>query len=51
MGAWLEAWTQAVGLENFALLGHSMGGYVCMSLAARAEVEGGAHAPVGLGQK
>lgn len=35
MGEWLDAWTQTVGLKAFALLGHSMGGYVCMSLAAR----------------
>lgn len=35
-GEWLEAWTQAVGLETFSLLGHSMGGYVCMSLAVLA---------------
>ncbi len=34
-GEWLEVWTQAMGLQTFALLGHSMGGYVCMSLAAR----------------
>lgn len=36
MGEWLESWTLAVGLKTFALLGHSMGGYICMSLAARA---------------
>ncbi len=33
-GAWLDRWRQAVGLEQFSLVGHSMGGYVCMSLAA-----------------
>jgi pimeloyl-ACP methyl ester carboxylesterase len=31
--AWLDAWVQAVGLETFHLVGHSMGGYVCMGLA------------------
>jgi len=30
---WLDAWLQALGLETFYLVGHSMGGYVCMSLA------------------
>lgn len=36
MGEWLEAWTQAMSLKTFSLLGHSMGGYVCMALTARA---------------
>lgn len=33
-GAWLDAWMRAVGLEAASLVGHSMGGYVCMALAA-----------------
>jgi pimeloyl-ACP methyl ester carboxylesterase len=32
---WLDHWRQAVGLEHFSLVGHSMGGYVCMALAAQ----------------
>lgn len=32
---WLAAWTQAVKLDTFYLVGHSMGGYVSMALAAR----------------
>ena len=32
---WLDAWTQAVKLDTFFLVGHSMGGYVSMALAAR----------------
>jgi pimeloyl-ACP methyl ester carboxylesterase len=31
---WLAGWMQAVGLEAAALVGHSMGGYVSMALAA-----------------
>ncbi|HEY7415501.1 MAG TPA: alpha/beta hydrolase, partial [Ktedonobacteraceae bacterium] len=31
---WLDRWMQAVGIETASLVGHSMGGYVCMSLAA-----------------
>ncbi|HEY0756876.1 MAG TPA: alpha/beta hydrolase [Ktedonobacteraceae bacterium] len=34
-GEWLHAWMQAVGLEEAHLIGHSMGGYVSMALAAR----------------
>jgi len=30
---WLNAWVQALGLETFHLVGHSMGGYVSMELA------------------
>jgi pimeloyl-ACP methyl ester carboxylesterase len=33
--AWLDRWRQALGLEAFSLVGHSMGGYVCMALAAQ----------------
>jgi pimeloyl-ACP methyl ester carboxylesterase len=33
-GAWLDGWMQTVGLEAANLVGHSMGGYVCMALAA-----------------
>lgn len=33
-GAWLDGWMRAVGLETAHLVGHSMGGYVCMALAA-----------------
>jgi pimeloyl-ACP methyl ester carboxylesterase len=33
-GAWLDSWMQAVGLEEAHLVGHSMGGYVVMALAA-----------------
>src|SRR3712207_6805682 len=32
---WLAAWMEAVGLESAHLVGHSMGGYVCVRLAAR----------------
>ncbi len=32
---WLYAWTEAVGLDSFYLIGHSMGGYICMDLAVR----------------
>lgn len=32
-GAWLNAWMQAVGLEEISLVGHSMGGYIAMALA------------------
>jgi pimeloyl-ACP methyl ester carboxylesterase len=31
---WLDQWMEAVGIETASLVGHSMGGYVCMSLAA-----------------
>ena len=33
-GRWLAAWMQALGLETVNLVGHSMGGYVSMALAA-----------------
>ena len=33
--SWLSAWMEAVGLESAHLVGHSMGGYVCVRLAAR----------------
>jgi pimeloyl-ACP methyl ester carboxylesterase len=32
---WLAAWTRAVKLDTFSLVGHSMGGYVALALAAR----------------
>lgn len=34
LGIWLEGWMQAVGLEETSLVGHSMGGYISMALAA-----------------
>lgn len=34
LGAWLDSWRQAVGLEEIALVGHSMGGYIAMAMAA-----------------
>jgi pimeloyl-ACP methyl ester carboxylesterase len=33
--SWLSAWMEAVGLENAHLVGHSMGGYVGIRLAAK----------------
>ena len=33
--AWLLAWAEAVGLEGFCLVGHSMGGYLSLKLAAQ----------------
>lgn len=33
-GAWLVAWMDAVGLRRVHLIGHSMGGYICMWVAA-----------------
>jgi pimeloyl-ACP methyl ester carboxylesterase len=33
-GSWLDAWTQALGLAEVNLVGHSMGGYTAMALAA-----------------
>ena len=32
--SWLSGWMDAVGLERAHLVGHSMGGYVCLRLAA-----------------
>jgi pimeloyl-ACP methyl ester carboxylesterase len=32
---WLYAWTEAIGLDSFYLVGHSMGGYICMDLAVQ----------------
>ncbi len=33
--AWLSAWMETVGVNRTHLVGHSMGGYVCLRLAAR----------------
>ena len=33
--AWLHGWMEAVGLEGTHLVGHSMGGYIAIRLAAR----------------
>ncbi len=33
-GDWLLAWMTSVGLQQAHLIGHSMGGYICMWLAA-----------------
>jgi pimeloyl-ACP methyl ester carboxylesterase len=33
-GLWLAAWLEALGLQTVNLVGHSMGGYVSMALAA-----------------
>lgn len=33
--SWLSAWIEAVGLGSVHLVGHSMGGYVCITLAAQ----------------
>ena len=33
--SWLSAWMEAVGLQSAHLVGHSMGGYVCVRLAGR----------------
>lgn len=32
--SWLLAWMEAVGLEGAHLVGHSMGGYLCLKVAA-----------------
>ncbi|GHO80340.1 dihydrolipoamide acetyltransferase [Ktedonobacter sp. SOSP1-85] len=32
--AWLDMWMKELGLEEVRLVGHSMGGYICMELAA-----------------
>jgi pimeloyl-ACP methyl ester carboxylesterase len=33
--SWLSEWMDAVGLERAHFVGHSMGGYICLRLAAR----------------
>ncbi len=33
-GDWLLSWMDAIGLEQTHLIGHSMGGYICMWIAA-----------------
>ena len=33
-GDWLLAWMDAIGLKQTHLIGHSMGGYICMEIAA-----------------
>lgn len=33
--AWLASWAEAVGLERASWVGHSMGGAICIQLAAR----------------
>ncbi|HEY1348013.1 MAG TPA: alpha/beta fold hydrolase [Ktedonobacteraceae bacterium] len=33
--AWLFCWMQAVGITHAHLIGHSMGGYICLQVAAR----------------
>ena len=33
--SWLLAWMEAAGLQGAHLVGHSMGGYLCLKLAAR----------------
>lgn len=32
--AWLQAWLKAIGVQKAHFLGHSMGGYICLRLAA-----------------
>jgi pimeloyl-ACP methyl ester carboxylesterase len=32
--SWLVSWMEAVGLKRAHLIGHSMGGYICMQIAA-----------------
>jgi pimeloyl-ACP methyl ester carboxylesterase len=32
--SWLVGWMEAVGLKRAHLIGHSMGGYICMQIAA-----------------
>lgn len=34
LGAWLDSWRQVAGLDQITLVGHSMGGYIAMALAA-----------------
>ncbi len=34
LDVWLDEWMRAIGLERINLVGHSMGAYVCMALAA-----------------
>lgn len=31
---WLQRWMEAIGLARASLIGHSMGGYICLRLAA-----------------
>src|SRR3954451_4275305 len=33
--AWLVTWMRALGLEQVHLVGHSMGGYICLKVAAQ----------------
>jgi pimeloyl-ACP methyl ester carboxylesterase len=33
--SWLQAWLQTLGLSGVHLVGHSMGGYICLRVAAR----------------
>ncbi|MBV9230334.1 MAG: alpha/beta fold hydrolase [Chloroflexi bacterium] len=33
-GSWLLAWMEAIGVKQAHFIGHSMGGYICMLLAA-----------------
>jgi pimeloyl-ACP methyl ester carboxylesterase len=36
MAAWLRSWMNAAGLHRASFIGHSMGGLICIRLAARA---------------
>jgi pimeloyl-ACP methyl ester carboxylesterase len=35
MSGWLRSWIEAVGIESASIIGHSMGGYISLELAAR----------------
>lgn len=35
MADWLLAWMEAMGMSRAVLIGHSMGGYICLHVAAR----------------
>lgn len=35
MAEWLLAWMEAMGMTSAILIGHSMGGYICLHVAAR----------------